>query len=414
MKRNILLFFGTILFSLSLMAQDTSVCDGDRLVAPMFSDVQLTEGVIYGVGQSATGTDFDLRMDVYEPVGDDLEQRPVVILAHGGSFVFGTRKNELMVETCTALAQRGYVAASIEYTLWPVLQLGLPDSLELIDIVVAAVGDMRTAVRYFNEDGLTDNEFRVDPNLITIGGYSAGAIVACHQGMLDASDEVPAFLSDALEARGGIENLGSNSSFSDDAISIINFSGSIYQTGFIDENSLPIFSSHGDVDGTVPYMFGITGGVLSTNGSFNITERYNELGLENELFTFAGGGHTDIFTDAIFENDLDQMLSNMYTWNKNQVCENISVSSEDLFTTSAKVFPNPATNEVNIELPNDLESTYQIQIFNQIGQQVYVGPTQNNIKTSIDLNKFENGLYIVQIDFEDKYAPLSQRLVIAK
>ena len=71
-------------------------------------------------------------------------------------------------------------------------------------------------------------------------------------------------------------------------------------------------------------------------------------------------------------------------------------------------------NEINIELPNDLESKFQIEIFNQIGQQVYSGSSISNIKETIRVDNFENGLYVIQINFEEKYAPLAQRIVIAK
>ena len=414
MIRHILLIFASTLSFFPLFAQvDDPACDGERLVAPVFTEVQVTEDIVFGVGTDVSGNNFDLLMDVYEPVGDNLEQRPVVVLAHGGSFLAGTRRNPVMVNTCTALAERGYVAASIEYTLWPLL-MGFPDSLDLINVVVSSLGDMRTAIRYFNEDGLTDNQFRVNPNVITAGGYSAGAIIASHHGIMDSTDELPDFIVDALEVQGGIDSLGTNLEYSDDVISIINLSGSIYDVDFIDENSIPIFSSHGDVDETVPYMFGITGGVLYSHGSYNITQRYNELGLENQLFTFNGGGHTDIFNASNFTDDLGEMYANMFVWNKDQVCNRISTSSEELFTTSAKIYPNPVQEELNIELPNDLEVNYIIEIFDQIGQLVYAGSYQSNVKNTININGLANGLYITKISFDEKYSPISHRIVIAK
>lgn len=414
MIRHILLIFASVLAFFPLLAQsDNPACDGGRLVDPIFSEVQVTDGVVFGVGTSASGNAFDLLMDVYEPVGDNLEQRPVVVLAHGGSFVFGTRKNPVMVATCTALAERGYVAASIEYTLWP-LALGLPDSTNLINIVVSAMGDMRTAMRYFNEDGLTDNEFRVDPDLISVGGYSAGAIIACHQGMLDESDEILPFIDEAIEVQGGFDNLGSNLEFSDDVYSILSLSGAVYETDFIDENSAPIFSAHGDVDETVPYMFGLTGGILTSNGSFNIAERYDELGLDNELFTFEGGGHTDVYSEPSFAEELGLMYDDLFIWNKDQICNRISTSSEDLFTTSARIYPNPVQDELNIELPNDLATNHIIEIFNQVGQLVYSGASNSDIKSSINLSGLSNGLYITKISFDEKYSPISHRIVIAK
>ena len=414
MIRHILLIFASVLVSFSLLAQvDDPACEGERLIAPVFTEVQITENVVYGVGTDVSGNNFDLLMDVYEPVGDELEQRPVVVLAHGGSFIAGTRRNPVMVNTCNALAERGYVAASIEYTLWPLL-MGFPDSLDLINVVVSSLGDMRTAIRYFNEDGLTDNQFRVNPNVISAGGYSAGAIIACHHGIMDSSDELPAFIVDALATQGGIDSLGTNLEYSDDVLSILNLSGSIYDVDFIDENSVPIFSSHGNVDETVPYMFGLTGGVLYSHGSYNITQRYNELGLGNQLFTFDGGGHTDIFNESNFADDLSEMYANLFIWNKDQVCNRIETSAKDLFTTSAKVYPNPVQDQLNIELPNDLETDHKVEIFNQVGQLVYSGKSNADIKSTINLSALSNGLYITKISFEKKYSPISHRIVIAK
>ena len=50
----------------------------------MFSEVDVTYGVIYGANVGSSGSNEELDMDVYLPVGDDVSDRPVVILAHGG------------------------------------------------------------------------------------------------------------------------------------------------------------------------------------------------------------------------------------------------------------------------------------------------------------------------------------------
>lgn len=411
MKGYILLLF-TAIFTLPLLAQTAPVCEGDRLENVVFSEIQVTEGVVFGVGVDVLNQEFNLLMDVYEPVGDDLDRRPVVVMAHGGSFIGGNRTNPLMVSTCTALAQRGYVAASIEYTLWPFLALGLPDSTDLIDVIVASMGNMKTAIRYFNEDGLNANTFGVNPDAIVAGGYSAGAIIACHQGILDESDELTDFVQDAIDDRGGFANLGTNLDFSDEILAVINFSGSIYDLDFIDENSAPIYSSHGDMDGTVPFTFGLTGGILTSNGSSNIADRYNELGLENELFVFEGGGHTDIFTDAPFEAPLAEMLDNLYTWNKEQVCQTIT-SSENLISTQASIFPNPVNGQINVRLPQEVSAAYTIEIYNQLGQLVYNSQSFHGPTAQISVAGMSNGMYYTKINFADTFSPLTKRVVIA-
>jgi len=390
------------------------VCEGDRLVEPIFSEVQITESVMFGVGTNVLNQEYDLLMDIYEPVGDDLTNRPVVVMAHGGSFVAGDRKNPVMVNTCTELAKRGYVAASIEYTLWPLIAYGfqLPDSTDLINVIALASGDLKTAIRFFNEDGLNDNTYGVNPGLISAGGYSAGAILACHQGMLDVDDELTEFVQTAFDEVGGIEDLGTNLEFSDDIISVFNISGSVYDVDFIDANSSPIYSAHGEIDGTVPYMFGLTGSIMTSNGSFNINQRYQSEGLESQLFTFEGGGHTDIFSDAVYADDLLTMYNNFFTWNKEQICSVIA-SNEYLEIASVNIYPNPTDGIVNFQLGRDLNTAYQVEVYNQLGQLFYTSQTFHEADKQLDLSHLEDGLYLVKINFEENYQPLTKRIVMS-
>jgi len=64
-----------------------------------------------------------LLLDFYEPLGDKLEERPLVIIAHGGSFLTGDRSQT--VEFCVDFAKRGYVCANIEYRLLDMLPVYL-------------------------------------------------------------------------------------------------------------------------------------------------------------------------------------------------------------------------------------------------------------------------------------------------
>lgn len=53
-----------------------------------------------------------------------------------------------------------YVAASIQYRLFPLFTLGFPDSIKIFNTAVKAVGDMKAAVRHFRDDAATVNQFR--------------------------------------------------------------------------------------------------------------------------------------------------------------------------------------------------------------------------------------------------------------
>ncbi len=92
---------------------------------------------------------------------------------------------------CENYVQKGYVAATIDYRLFPNEQLGNPDSLELIDANIKAVGDMKAAIRYFRQSVDEGNPYRIDPGFIVVGGYSAGAFTALHLSYLNEDDDIP-------------------------------------------------------------------------------------------------------------------------------------------------------------------------------------------------------------------------------
>ena len=65
--------------------------NGRYSTANLFPDVTVTSAVVFGSNTGVSGSNQILRMDVYEPSGDALALRPVVICAFGGSFVGGAR-----------------------------------------------------------------------------------------------------------------------------------------------------------------------------------------------------------------------------------------------------------------------------------------------------------------------------------
>ncbi len=84
------LLCGLLLLTLDLANGQNTSCNGTRYIMPVFSQVQKTT-VPYATAISHLGQSITLSMDVYEPAGDTAQQRPVVVLAHGGSFIFGNR-----------------------------------------------------------------------------------------------------------------------------------------------------------------------------------------------------------------------------------------------------------------------------------------------------------------------------------
>ena len=126
------------------------------------ADVKAREthpGLLYGT-QSATQ-----NMDLFLPNSD--EPAPVLILVHGGAFLWGCSRGifDSMIDFFVA---RGYAVASVNYRLAG--EAKFP----------RAVNDVKAAVRFLRANA---KKFRLDPKRFAIGGESAGAYLAAMVGL---------------------------------------------------------------------------------------------------------------------------------------------------------------------------------------------------------------------------------------
>ena len=91
---------------------------GQRYAEPVFDEVNIETGIPFSSAVKEGDTSpTTLYLDFYEPQGDTLSERPLVITVFGGAFVAGSRDFADMQAYCTRLAQHGYAAASIDYRL---------------------------------------------------------------------------------------------------------------------------------------------------------------------------------------------------------------------------------------------------------------------------------------------------------
>ena len=80
------------LFSLSQLSAQLIDCEcTNRYETEIFSDVNI---------ETVTYSDVhNLQMDIYTPIGDVCINRPLLIFAHGGTFIFGSKTNAIYYQS---------------------------------------------------------------------------------------------------------------------------------------------------------------------------------------------------------------------------------------------------------------------------------------------------------------------------
>ena len=243
-----------------------------------------------------------LRMDIYQPQGDTLSKRPVIIFCFGGGFVNGSRDAADMVALAQTFAKRGFVTASIDYRLG----MNLSDPEKAKRAVYRALQDGRSAVRFFRNNART---YRVDPNQVFISGHSAGAFVACNNAYVDREAERPAstFGINGLADLGTLDAIGDNRTgtnggpVSGKANAVLSFAGAVVDPNHIEgPTDVPVALFHSLNDPIVPYYSGKPFAFLDIVPGFNlpvvygsnpINARANAVGAPHLFYTYYFRGH---------------------------------------------------------------------------------------------------------------------------
>jgi len=279
--------------------------------------------------------DINLFMNIFEPTGDTLSQRPLVIVSFGGGFLDGSKDHWSIRLLCQDLAKRGFVAAAIDYRLG----MNIFDSDLANRAVYRGIQDGRSAVRFFRSDAAGANQYRISPDHIYIGGHSSGAFIALHNAYLDKESERPLSTFEWTQDGEVIPDLdcldcvGDNQEMDGHADAVFGLAGALGFTSFIESGSDPsVVNFHSTDDGTVPYDSGdpfsniswlVIGSDLPTvYGSAEIAARGDEVGLNHEFYSYSNRGHGvhedgssalyDDIVPAIAEWFLDEEMAPQY------------------------------------------------------------------------------------------------------
>jgi para-nitrobenzyl esterase len=370
--------------------------DSDRYVTPMQGTIERQQ-IDFATVRDYTNQNRILRAHIYTLAGDTVTNRPLIVLAHGGAFLFGSKND--MKSQCELMASLGYVCAAIDYRLYPIL-LGLPDSAKVVEIAFNAISDMRAAVRHFKADADRANTFRINPDNITVGGLSAGAIMALHVGILDENDPLTPEFETFLAARGGIEgNVGDsiNQSYDSKVSAILNMSGALFSLDWLSEGDPLIMGMHGDADNTVPYGTAREGAFnrVTVSGSSDIHDKAVSLGLSSYFMGVPGGGHTDIY-GGVFTPFYDEFKAESQRIMRDMVCEGSSQLDQLPLYIAMQVYPNPAAHDFIATFSEPISGTYSL--IDMLGARQVYGKIDHANSVYFQKGSLSPGIYHLVIE----------------
>ncbi len=405
--------FLLLVFALCLL-QAQGDCKEGRYYMPIFPDVSVTSAVEYGFNANPTilnpGATQKLYMDVYQPVGDTLSQRPVIMLAFGGAFVFGARTSPDIVHLCREFAKLGYVSVAIDYRLTSDLVSKGSQRLATLAVLKAS-HDMRAALRFMYKDAATANTYSIDTSRIYIGGVSAGSLAALHTAYLDKLHEIPPILASDTAGLGGIPGLSGNAGYSSRVAGVINLCGALGETSFIEANDPILVSMHGTKDGTVPYgrdtvtLFNLN---LPVSGSAAIHAHLDtaNLQLKHAFYSWQGAGHTPFLSFITVEPKyMDTTFRFVRDFLYEEICGNAVAIDPIQQRASVQAYPNPAENELFFRIKGISSPDLRISMTNALGKTILFSTEKTGNILKINTQSMTPGLYIWHIsDAKGQYA----------
>lgn len=152
-------------------------------------------------------------------------------------------------------------------------------------------------------------------------------------------------------------------------------------------------------------------GYTSTNGSSWQFAFFTSVSMNScvQIGLFAEGPIDNTITRACFDNvTINGGIQPNLVDNDGNEWETNTIRASEF-----KVFPNPATDIVNIDLSQFEEETFILQVFNNIGQVVYRKEflyIEEYIE-QLDISQFNSGMYMINIQLEDG-TQLNKKLVV--
>lgn len=305
-------------------------------------------------------------------------------MIHGGGFIAGNKEDRKT--ECIALAQKGYVAATISY------RLGWDTGLQRIQAIYRAHQDANASLRYLVSNYST---YGIDTNWIFIGGTSAGAITANNVNYT-SQDEWNVLFPGIETMLGSLDTSGNTYTNSFDLKGIFNNWGAVPINSIQSSEMIPQIAFHGELDQTVNIdtatsLIGsrsIHYALLSNNICADIT--IDSVG-QHGIFTNRAGAifrasKASCFFRSIFCND----CQDVYTTDSIPAnCSSTVSINEPSVPNNISAYPNPVQEALTVQgIPNNTN----VSIYNAVGELKRIEKYMN----AIHFSDLEQGLYFVK------------------
>lgn len=205
---------------------------------------------------------LELLADIYTPVGDSSESRPLLMMLHGGAFLLGNKEETAHVAWCQYFASLGYVAVSMDYRLGFHLNKSSYAAAEQ-----AAVEDLEQALAYL----LAREDLRIDPDRVFLAGTSAGAATSLSVAYRPNQEDAPYRIR-----------------------AVANCWGYVHSLDVLENARVPILSFQSKRDPVVPYRQGYPMNMFFVGncyGTAKVAERAMALGIRSEHHAYTEKEH---------------------------------------------------------------------------------------------------------------------------
>ncbi|HWY38181.1 MAG TPA: T9SS type A sorting domain-containing protein [Bacteroidia bacterium] len=418
MKKIYLAVSGVLTVASSLTAQ--TACSTGRYANDVYTNITTTSAIPYGSNTTWSGSAQTLTLDFHEPAGDTCTARPLIIWAHGGSFVGGASTDPDVDTLSNRFARKGFACASINYRIgfYPF------DSAHAVIAVVRAVQDMKAAIRFFYKDRKNSNTYKIDTNNIFIGGSSAGAIAALHVAYLDRPCEIQPYVnSTTLNSMGGLSGNSGNPGYSERVKGVINLCGALAIYGWLEAGNLPFCSMHGTIDATVKYNRGIVNPgtpLMYLDGSRMLYAQAVALGVQNKFYTWLGADHVPYvqggtaatqaaYMDTTVNFVRDYLIDRLGCTNPALQPPNAPAQTATLYpytpclvdirtisnSLALEIYPNPSNDKIHVVFENPNEK-HSVQITDISGRVVRTYSC-NQAELAIEKENLNTGMYLLKV-----------------